>query len=187
MSNNLGNRLSDAAEDKFKFEQYVLPEMQMLLNIAKTLTRNTYDAEDLVQETLLKAFKGIKVFDGKFPKAWLITIMRNTLINKDRKRRPGLLKNGDEADKMSATIVEIPDHQVESKLFMEAIMNALKRLPKDMIAIVQLVDVDGLSYPETSLALGIPIGTVTSRLHRARKQIRKSLEKSGYSWNTERS
>ncbi len=185
MGEDFSKELPETSGITLKFETYVLPEIQMLLHVAKTLTKNYYDAEDLVQETMLKAYKGIEAFDGKFPRAWLITIMRNTLINKTRKRRPDLLKDGDEADNISAVAAETPDRQVESQLFVDAVMKAAKRLPNQMLEVVQLIDVDGLSYPEASLALSIPLGTVMSRLHRARKLIRESLEKEGYLQNGE--
>ena len=80
--------MSDAATDDTAFERYVLPEIEVLLRVANSLTRNHAEAEDLVQDTLLRAYRAIDGFDGRYPRAWLLTILRNTHINRNRRRRP---------------------------------------------------------------------------------------------------
>ena len=74
-----------------RFERWVLPEVDVLLRVAQSITRNTHDAEDLVQDTMLRAYRSIDSFDGRYPRAWLLTILRNTEINRHRRRRPSLL------------------------------------------------------------------------------------------------
>jgi RNA polymerase sigma-70 factor (ECF subfamily) len=80
------------AADETAFEQYVLPEIEVLLRVAHSLTHDHAEAEDLVQDTLLRAYRGIAGFDGRHPRAWLLTILRNTNINRNRDRldRAGL-------------------------------------------------------------------------------------------------
>ena len=88
---DLGTQMS--SEDSF--ELYVIPELEVLARVALTITRNSADAEDLVQETLLSAYRAIDRFDGTHPRAWLLTIMRNTEKKRHRRRRPNLLRDGD--------------------------------------------------------------------------------------------
>jgi len=87
----------DDTTDDTAFERYVLPETELLLRVANSLTRNRADAEDLVQDTLLRAFRAIDRFDGRYPRAWLLTILRNTHINRNRRRRPELLRDPERA------------------------------------------------------------------------------------------
>lgn len=162
------------------FEQYVLPEVEVMLRVARSLTRNRADAEDLVQDTLIRAYRGIGNFDGRYPRAWLLTILRNTHINRNRRRRPELLRDQDltferlESDEAS----ERADTMVDTEMDAE-IINALNALSDDFRRVVELVDIDGLSYAEASEVLGVPIGTVMSRLHRARSRIRDRLDRAG--------
>lgn len=167
------------------FRRYVVPELEVLYGVAMRLTRNPHDAEDVVQETLLRAYRAIDRFDGRYPRAWLLTILRNTNINRARKRTPDLLRDeqrtlgalptpgpdGREGGAAETALARIPD---------DTIVDALRRLSDDHRAVVALVDIDGLSYRETADLLDIPIGTVMSRLHRARKKLRTRLERAGY-------
>ncbi len=170
---------STAAE---RFELWVIPEIEVLYRVARSLTRDDRAAEDLVQETLLRAFRAIERFDGAHPRAWLLTILRNTNINSHRRRRPELvgLERGDGPDRDPAD----PDIDVEASAlagsFDAYLVRELDALPHDFGTVVRLVDVQGLSYAEAAAALGIPVGTVMSRLHRARRRLRDSLARAGY-------
>ncbi|MGH9104531.1 MAG: RNA polymerase sigma factor, partial [Acidimicrobiales bacterium] len=84
------------------FARYVLPELDVLARVAFSITRNTADAEDLVQETLLCAYRAIEHFDGAHPRAWLFTIMRNAEAKRHRRRRPQLLRDPDHAGRLEA-------------------------------------------------------------------------------------
>ena len=84
------------------FAQHVLPEIDVLHRVALSLTRNAADAEDVVQETLIRAYRSIERFDGRHPRAWLLTILRNTHINRNRRRRPELLNDPEGAARMGA-------------------------------------------------------------------------------------
>ena len=161
-----------------------MPELDVLYGVAMRLTRNPHDAEDLVQETIFRAYRALDRFDGRYPRAWLLTILRNTNINRVRKKKPDLLIDEQQ------TFGSMPAEGVEGEGGAEAA--ALRRIPDDTIvaalqslsddhrAVVALVDIDGLTYREAAEVLDIPIGTVMSRLHRARKKLRSRLERAGY-------
>lgn len=173
--------MRDAATDDTAFERYVLPEIEVLLRVAHSLTRNHAEAEDLVQDTLLRAYRGIGGFDGRHPRAWLLTILRNTHINRNRRRRPELLRDPDAAvDRMiSAASDERTDAVVDDEVDVE-IIRALESLDEPFRRVVELVDIDGLSYAEAAEVLDVPVGTVMSRLHRARSRIRDRLVEVGF-------
>lgn len=165
------------------FSCYVLPEVDVLLRVAVSITRHQADAEDLVQETLLKAFRAIDGFDGAHPRAWLLTIMRNTEINRHRRRRPELMRD---PDATLATLAAVPsagagdpETVVVGETFDAVVAEAYDQLPERHREVVRLVDLDGLSYAETAGVLGIPVGTVMSRLHRARARMRDRLAAAG--------
>lgn len=173
--------MGDLATDDTAFERYVLPEIEVLLRVAHSLTRNHAEAEDLVQDTLLRAYRGIGGFDGRHPRAWLLTILRNTHINRNRRRRPELLRDPDAAaDRMiSAASNERTDAVIDDEIGAE-IIRALESLDEPFRRVVELVDIDGLSYAEAAEVLDVPVGTVMSRLHRARSRIRDRLDQVGF-------
>jgi RNA polymerase sigma-70 factor (ECF subfamily) len=170
---------SNSEKREEAFARYVLPEVEMLLRVARSLTPRPADAEDLVQDTLLRAFRAIDAFDGAHPRAWLLTIMRNAEINRTRRRRPKLLDDQDATlDRLAATQgsgAETPEGLVVGETFDAVVADALAQLPDRFRQVVILVDVERLSYAEAAQALGLPVGTVMSRLHRARARIRKRL------------
>ncbi|MDP8970380.1 MAG: sigma-70 family RNA polymerase sigma factor [Actinomycetota bacterium] len=167
---------------KEAFERYVVPEIDVLLRVATSLTRSPTEAEDLVQDTLLRAYRAILRFDGQYPRAWLLTIMRNAQRNRVRRRRPQLLNNPD------IVLRRVPDRSwhegsaeaiVVGQLFDAAVEEAYRGLSERFRRVVDLVDIDGLSYREAADVLGIPVGTIMSRLHRARRRIRQHLDTAG--------
>ena len=165
------------------FRRYVVPELPVLLRVARRLTGNPADAEDLVQETVVRAYRAVDRFDGRHPRAWLLTILRNTWRNMNRRTRPRLLDDQDD-------IVSVPasgadgrtgaEEQVLDGVLDAELAAGLRALSDSQRAVVLLVDLDGLAYQEAADVLGIPPGTVMSRLHRARKRLRKRLEQRGY-------
>lgn len=173
-----------AAARNDAFVRYVLPEVEVLLRVARTLTPQPVDAEDLVQDTLIRAFRACDRFDGAHPRAWLLTILRNTHLNRVRGRRPTLLDDPDthEQDRVSwpgSAPPSSPEDLVLGEMFDHAVAQALDGLPEVFGAAVRLVDLDGLSYAEAAGVLGVPVGTVMSRLHRGRARIRASLARAG--------
>jgi RNA polymerase sigma-70 factor (ECF subfamily) len=158
----------------------VLPELDVLLRVALSGTRNPADAEDLVQDTLLRAYRVIG-FDGAHPRAWLLTIMRNAQANRYRRRRPALLRDRDAGQRLHDEREAQPSAEsiVVGEAFDATVADAVVRLPARFRHVVELVDIDGLSYQEAADALGVSIGTVMSRLHRARHRIRTRLTAAG--------
>ncbi len=164
-----------------RFAEYVVPELDVMYRVAQSITRNPTDAEDLVQDTLIRAYRAVDRFDGRYPRAWLLTIMRNAQINRVRRKRPELMHDPDE--QMARMADDSPDAADAETLvldqeFSAPIENALAALPEKFRLVVELVDLNQLSYQEAADALGIPVGTVMSRLHRARRNIRQHLEAS---------
>ncbi len=164
-----------------RFNEYVIPELDVLYRVAYSITRNKTDSEDLVQDTLLRAYRAIDRFDGRYPRAWLLTIMRNAQVNRVRRKRPELMHDPDETmSRMADESAEAADAETQlmDQEFEAPIESALAALPKKFRKVVELVDLNELSYQEAADALGIPVGTVMSRLHRARRNIRQHLEAS---------
>lgn len=180
----MGSERVSSGTDDSAFERYVLPEIEVLLRVAHSLTRNHAEAEDLVQDTLIRAYRGIDGFDGRYPRAWLLTILRNTNINRNRRRRPELLSDPDATfDRLASDDSgDRADISVDRELDAE-IVSALRALSDPFRNVVELVDIDGLAYAEAAEVLDVPVGTVMSRLHRARTRIRDHLEAVGVSDN----
>lgn len=178
-----GSTLTETLDADAAFERYVLPEIDVMLRVARSLTRNAADAEDLVQDSLLRAYKAIDRFDGRHPRAWLLTILRNTNINRNRRRRPELLRDPDVQLEQAAQDPadeerSRPDRFVDLE-FDAALERALDDLSPTFREVIELVDVDGLAYAEAAAVINAPIGTVMSRLHRGRKKIREALRRDG--------
>ncbi|MCB9395963.1 MAG: sigma-70 family RNA polymerase sigma factor [Acidimicrobiaceae bacterium] len=174
------DRVSDPRRSQALFEQFVLPEIEVMLRVARSLTRNDADAEDLVQDTLIRAYRAIERFDGRHPRAWLLTILRNTHINRNRRRRPELMRDPDGTSRELHEVpsLELADASVDAGFDAE-VERALAELDEPFRRVVELVDVSGLTYAEAAEVLGVPTGTVMSRLHRGRARIRDRLDRAG--------
>lgn len=159
------------------FANYVLPEVEVLLRVARSLTRHPADAEDLVQDTLLRAYRAIERFDGRHPRAWLLTILRNTHANRGRRRSEVL--SDVEAERATAPAADEPEAVLLRGTFDAAVEQAFHSLPEKFRLVVELVDLGGLSYQEAAVTLEVPVGTVMSRLHRGRGRIRAALKAAG--------
>ena len=167
-----------------RFEQDVLPLLPNLYGAALRMTRNPQDAEDLVQEAYLRAYRGFASFqEGTNLRAWMYRILTNTFINSYRKRqREPVTIQEDEIedwylyDKLGASGAEASaESEVLEKIPDEDVQRALEDLPEQFRMAVLLADVEGFSYKEIAEILDIPIGTVMSRLHRGRKALQKAL------------
>lgn len=161
------------------FAVYVVPEIEVLYRVARSLTGQAADAEDLVQDTLLRAFRALDGFDGQHPRAWLLTILRNAEHNRHRRRRPVLLDDPDDVTDLAAGGAAGPEDLLVDAGFDATVERAFRALPDKYRHTIALVDVDGLSYAEAAAVLDVPVGTVMSRLHRARARIRRVLAASG--------
>lgn len=170
---------------KIAVERYVIPQIGLLYRMALRLSGNSADAEDLVQETLYRAYRGIDGFDGRYPRAWLLTILRNAHINRGRSRKPETLMPGDEILSVSDAAAgggEGPIEQaVIDRAFESEVAQAFKSLSEKFRSVVELVDIDGLSYAEAAALLSVPVGTVMSRLHRGRGKMKEHLARQGIS------
>ncbi|MGH3910255.1 MAG: RNA polymerase sigma factor, partial [Pseudonocardiaceae bacterium] len=155
----------------------------VLYRVARALTSQPADAEDLVQETLLRAFRFIDRFDGQHPRAWLLTILRNAEHNRHRRKHPQLFDDPDEAveriDAGRDTAGGSPEELLVGVMFDAVVERAFVALSDKHRRVVALVDVEGLSYAGAAEVLNVPVGTVMSRLHRARNRIRRQLAAEG--------
>jgi RNA polymerase sigma-70 factor (ECF subfamily) len=174
-------RAADARNEQ-RFSQYVLPELEPLMRLALSLTGQLADAEDLVQDTLLRAYRSIERFDGEHPRAWLFTIMRRVQANNYRRRRTVLLDDPETVSRMtgvSAADEGDPEQRAVGNTFDTVVQAAFSALPAKQQDVLRLVDIGGLSYAEAAQVLGVAPGTVMSRLHRARARIRQPLAAAG--------
>ncbi|MDQ3022591.1 MAG: sigma-70 family RNA polymerase sigma factor [Bacteroidota bacterium] len=168
---------------KADFDAEAMPHMNLLHNYAYKITGNQLDADDLLQETFLRAFRFFDKFErGTNCKAWLFRIMKNLFINKYRKnqKEPGKVDYGEienffdniRSDKMDSTDLQ---EKVFSNLLDDDLTIALNSLQDDFKTVVILCDLEGLSYEEIADFVQCPIGTVRSRLHRGRKMLQQKL------------
>ena len=167
-----------------RFERDALPLLPNLYGAALRLTRNPQDAEDLVQETFLRAYRGFAGFEeGTNLRACMYRILMNTFINTYRKRQREPVTVGDDEiedwylfDRLGGSGVEASaETEVLERIPDEDVQRALEALPENFRMAVLLADVEGFSYKEIAEILDIPIGTVMSRLHRGRKALQKAL------------
>ena len=170
-------------EKQNEFQNVVMPHKNDLYNYALAIARNSDDAQDLVQETYFKAYKNYHQFEGGTnSKAWMFMILKNTFINNYRKlkREPSKV-DYDEIEDIYENIKseQSKDNNLDldfyNNLFDDDLSSALAKLPEKMKEVFLLCDLEGYSYEEISEIVDIPIGTVRSRLHRARKLLQDEL------------
>jgi RNA polymerase sigma-70 factor (ECF subfamily) len=171
-------RTSDDPELAERFERDALPYVDQLYRAAMRYTRNRSDAEDLVQETMLKAYAGFATFrEGTNLRAWLFRVMSNAWIGNYRaaQRRPDELLTDQLTDAQSfASAAGLPSAEVEAlaKMSDGEVRTALDTLPEGQRLAVFYADVEGLKYAEIAQIMAVPLGTVMSRVHRGRRQLR---------------
>ena len=167
------------------FEDEALPHVNALYGMAMRYTRSPDDASDLVQETMLKAYKAFEQFEkGTNCKAWLFRIMTNTYINKYRRRvKERDILEGTQRLAAEHQIVHLPskratldpENDIADKTLSDEVQAALAKVPEDFRSVVMLSDIEGFSYKEIADIVQIPVGTVMSRLFRGRRILQQQL------------
>ena len=162
------------------FDEEALPHLDALYRVALRLTGDPSRAEDLVQDTMLKAYRSWRQYrPGTNAKGWLLTILRNTFINDYRRRKLEPVPMDLEAVEPFAIFRDVAEADPEGAFFAqivdEKVIEAIDALPTDFREVLVLSDMEGLSYAEIAAALEVPVGTVKSRLFRARRQLQAAL------------
>jgi RNA polymerase sigma-70 factor (ECF subfamily) len=180
----MGELTQDEFQKQADFEKEMIPHLDSLYNFAIRLTSDPIDAEDLVQDTIVKAFRFFGSYEkGTNAKAWLFRILKNSYINNYRKKskQPQQV----DYDEVSTYYENIRSEQSDTTdmedilyrdMLDDQITRALQRLPEDFRTVVLLCDVEGFTYEEIANMLDVPIGTIRSRLHRGRNLLRVELE-----------
>ena len=177
--------MTEIEQRRKDFEEEAVPHMSALYNFAVRLAKDREDAADLVQETMMKAFRFFHSFErGTNCKAWLFRIMKNSYINRYRKtsKAPDTVEY-DAVEEFYDTIKasSVETSTLEDQLFNQAlddqVSDAIQQLPDDFRTVIILCDIEGFTYDEIAEFIDCPIGTVRSRLHRARKILAATLSK----------
>ena len=168
--------MADRRTDAESFETLAMPMFNALYNFAHWLTHNREEAEDLVQEAYLKALKGFASFhQGTNFRAWMYRILRNTFLTSRSGLSVKMTMPFDREDDAVGPPADTPEAVLLAHADQQMVQSALERLPVHFREVILLCDVEEMSYQEIAEIIGIPIGTVMSRLSRARKSMRELL------------
>jgi RNA polymerase sigma-70 factor (ECF subfamily) len=169
------------AEERERFEQTLLPHLNAAYNLARWLTGDDHDAEDLVQAAYLRALKSFAGFRGTNARAWLLAIVRNSCYTwLERKRARGPATAFDEEIHSAASDAMNPERRFLRMEDQQSVRQAVEELPLELREVVVLRELEGLSYKEIAAIAEIPLGTVMSRLARARERLHSRLGDCGH-------
>jgi len=169
-------------DDNALFRTVVMPYIDEAYRLARWLTANGTDAEDVVQDASLRAFRAIRSYAGGNPRAWLLSIVRNTAYSWLRKNRPATIVSVDDLEAVELehsrpdeSRDDSPEASLIAKVDAEQLRVAIAKLPAQFRETLVLRDIEGLDYREIAEATEVPIGTVMSRLARARRRLLEML------------
>lgn len=165
----------DPARKLALFEQTVIPHLNAAYNLARWLTRNGHDAEDLVQEAYLRAFRSFDAFQGQDGRAWLLAVVRNTCFTWLKKKGGQPTIEFDEQMHSDAGESSDAESILLNQAALGSLQDCLEALPLEFRDVIVLRELEELSYKEISGIVRVPIGTVMSRLARARKRLQQCL------------
>ena len=161
-----------------EFEREVLPHLDAAYNLARFIMRNEQDAEDVVQEAAIRAFRFFDNFRGENARAWFLKIVRNTSFTLLKKNRPDEMNVVFDEESHGATTPSLdPGIALDRAQDRQTVRAAIEQLPPEFREAITLRELEGLSYKEIADIAGVPIGTVMSRLARARRQLQTILSK----------
>jgi RNA polymerase sigma-70 factor (ECF subfamily) len=172
--------MAEPTEAGRSFDDEALPHLDALYRVALRLTADPSQAEDLVQDTMLKAYRSWRQYrPGTNAKGWLLTILRNTFINDYRRRKHEPIAMDLEAVEPHALYRSMQESDPEGTFFSQIVddkvLEAIDALPPDFREVLALSDIEGMTYSEIADTMRIPVGTVKSRLFRARRQLQAEL------------
>jgi RNA polymerase sigma-70 factor (ECF subfamily) len=173
---NEGARQAPTTVNGGNFDEVVMPHLEAAHRLARWLMRNDHDAEDVVQEASLRAFRYFRTFTGGNGRAWFLRIVRNTCRGHRGRAAKALTESFDEEQHGSAHPASDPEALALQALGVTLVGRALNQLPERFRQLLVHREVEGLSYRELAEVLGIPMGTVMSSLSRARQALRAALE-----------
>jgi RNA polymerase sigma-70 factor (ECF subfamily) len=162
-----------------RFEEAMLPHLDAAYTLARHLLRDPHDAEDAVQDAYLRALRHFAGFRGGDGKAWMLAIVRNVCYTMRRRRPRGVELEFDEAVHGETSADDAPDAGLLRSATRDAVMRAMERLPMELREALVLREVQELSYREIAAVMDIPVGTVMSRLSRARHRLALALREGG--------
>ncbi len=165
----------DPARKLAAFEQSIVPHLNAAYNLARWLTRNSHDAEDLVQDAYLRAFRSFETFQGQDGKAWLLTVVRNTCFTWLKKKGDRPVVEFDEQMHSAADDAPNAESVLLNQAALGSLNDCLEALPLEFRETIVLRELEELSYKEIADIVRVPVGTVMSRLARARKRLQQCL------------
>ena len=167
---------ADSGEKIRRFEAVVLPHLDSAYNLARWMTRNTSDAEDVAQEAMMRAFRFFDTFRGEDARVWLLTIVRNTYLTWVRRQMPQ--QNSAEFDERLHTDIEsalTPESEFLRQATSEQVRRAIENLPAEFREVILMRELEQLSYKEIAAVTRSPLGTVMSRISRGRSMLRQLI------------